>query len=76
MVFHAYRVRVRLVRFVYGHDERQFGLANDADGFFGLGLYALISRHDEDGDVGDMGAARSHGGEGLMSGRVNEGNAF
>ena len=40
------------------------------------GIDAVVGRDHEDHDVGDLGAARAHGGEGLVAGRVDEGNGL
>ena len=42
------------------------------DGFARLRHDAVVGRDDEDDDVGGLGAARTHGGEGLVTGRVEE----
>ena len=39
-----------------------------------LGHDAVVGRHHQDDDVGDLGAARAHGREGLVAGGVEEGD--
>jgi len=41
-----------------------------------LRLDAVVGRDHQDDDVGDLGAARAHGGERLVAGRVEEGDAL
>ncbi len=45
-----------------------------ADGFLGLRHHAVVSGNDEDHNIGDLGAAGAHGGEGLVTGCVEEGD--
>ena len=45
------------------------------DGFLGLGHHGVIGRYDNDGKVSHLGAAGTHGGEGLVAGGVQEGDA-
>ena len=40
----------------------------------GLRLHAVVSSDDEDGDVGDLRATGTHGGERLVTRRVDEGD--
>ena len=42
------------------------------DRFFRLGHHAIISGHDENDDVRDLGAARAHHCEGFVTGRIEE----
>ena len=45
-----------------------------ADSLFGLGHDAVIGGYDQHGDVGNLSAARSHGGERFVPGGVEEGD--
>ena len=45
------------------------------DGLDRLGHDAVVGGHHQHGDVGDLGATRTHGGEGLMAGGVEEDDA-
>ena len=45
-----------------------------ADRFLGLRHDAVVGGDDDDGDIGDLGAAGTHLGERLMAGRVEEGD--
>ena len=44
------------------------------EGLNGLGHDAVVGGHDEDGDVGHLGTAGTHGREGLVTGGVDEGD--
>ena len=45
------------------------------DGFLGLGHHGVIGRYNDNGKVRHLGAACTHGGEGLVAGGVQEGDA-
>ena len=60
------------VDLVDGDDERHAGRLGVADGFLGLRHDAVVGGDDDDGDVGDLGAAGPHLGEGLVAGRIEE----
>ena len=62
------------VNLVDSDDDGKFGGPGVVDGFHGLGHDAVVSRHHQDGDVRDLGAPRSNGGESLVTGGVQEGN--
>ena len=42
------------------------------DGFEGLRHDAVVGRHHQHHDVGDLGAAGAHAGEGFVAGRIDE----
>ena len=65
-------VRARLVDLVDGDDDGHFGRLRMMDGLDGLRHDTVIGRDDEDGDIRDLGAARTHGRESLMARRVEE----
>jgi len=44
------------------------------DGFNGLRHHSVIGCDDENDDVSDLGAARTHAGESFVTGRVDEGD--
>ena len=69
---HALRIGVRLVHLVDGHDHRHAGGLGVVDGFDRLRHDAVVGRHHQHHDVGDLGAARAHGGERLVARRVDE----
>ncbi len=51
-----------------------FGRLGVVDGLDGLGHHAVVRRHHQDDEVGDVGAAGAHGGERLVARRVEEGD--
>ncbi len=63
---------IGLVDLVDGHDHRHLGGANVVDRLLGLRHDAVVGGDDDDRDVGHLGAARAHGGERLVAGRVEE----
>ena len=67
-------VGARQVDLVQRHDDRHLGGPGVADGLFGLRHDAVFGRDDQDGDVGDVGAAGAHFGERLVARRVDEGD--
>ncbi len=70
----AVEVDARQVDLVQRHDDRHPGRAGVADRFFGLRHDAVVGRHDQHGDVGDVGAAGPHFGERLVARRIDERN--
>ena len=50
------------------------GGAGVADGFFGLRHDAVVGGDDQHGDIGDVGAAGTHFGEGFVAGGIDEGD--
>ena len=65
-------VGLGLVDLVDGDDDRHVGGAGVVDGFEGLGHDAVVGCDDDDDDVGDLGSAGTHAGEGLVTGGVEE----
>ena len=61
-----------LVDLVDRHHDRHLGGPGVVDGLDGLGHGAVVGRHHQHHDVGHLGAAGAHGGEGLVAGRVQE----
>ena len=53
-------------------DDRDVGRTRVVDRLDGLGHHAVVGRDHQDGDVGGVGAALAHGGERLVTGRVDE----
>ena len=70
----AYLVGVcsRLVNLVYGEHHRYVGGLCVCDGLLGGRHDAVVSRYDDDGDVGHLGSAGTHGGERLVTRCVEE----
>ena len=71
---HALRIGVRLVDLVDGNDDRNLGRLGVIDRLDGLRHDAVVGGDHQNDDVGDAGAARAHGGEGGVAGRVDEGD--
>ena len=66
------RISSRFVDFVDRYDDRnpcRFGVA---DGFYGLRLNAVISRNDENRDIGYMSSSGAHSGKGFVSRSIQE----
>ena len=62
------------VDLVQGHDDRHAGGLGVGDGLDGLGHHAVVGRHHQDHDIGHVRPAGPHGREGLVAGRVQEGD--
>ena len=65
-------VGVGLVDLVDDDDHRHLGRLGVVDGLDGLRHDAVVGGHHDGRDVGDLGAPRAHGGEGLVARRVEE----
>ena len=63
-----------LVHLVDGHDHRHAGRLGVLNGFDGLRHDAVVPRHHEHHDIGDAGTTGAHRSEGLVTGRVEEGD--
>ena len=72
LALHAVDVRVGHVHLVHGDDDRHLGRARVRDRLLRLRHDAVVGGDDEHGDVRHLRAARAHGGEGLVAGRVEE----
>ena len=64
-----------LVDLVDGDDDRHVGRPRVVGRFLGLRHHAVVGRHHQHHDVGDLGAAGAHQGERLVTGRVEEHHA-
>ena len=67
LLAHAGRVGVFAVGLGDRDDDRHFGGARVRDRFDRLRHHAVVGRDHEDRDVGDLRAARPHGGERLVA---------
>ncbi len=74
LLLHAVGVGVGHVDLVDGDDDRHAGGADVVDRLRGLRHDAVVGGDDEDGDVGDLGAAGTHRREGFVARRVDEGD--
>ena len=72
LLLDALGLGVGLVDLVDGHDDRHSGRRGVVDGFEGLRHDAIVGRHHQDDDIGDLGAAGTHAGEGFVTGGVDE----
>ena len=76
LLLDASRIRLRQVDLVDRNDERNRRVPRVRDRLDGLRHDAVIGGDDEDDDVGDLRAARTHRGERLVARRVEEADLF
>ena len=74
LLLHPFRGGSLFVDLVDRHDDRHLSCPRMADGFQGLGPYAVVGRHHQHGHVGHFGAPGAHGREGFVARRVQEGD--
>ena len=74
LLAHLQRVGVRMIDLVDRDDDRHLGGLGMVQGFERLRHDAVIRRDDQHDDVGDVRAARAHGAEGGVAGRIEEGD--
>ena len=72
LLLDALGLGVGLVDLVDGDDDGHAGGPGVVDGFEGLRHDAVVGRHHQHHDVGDLGAAGAHAGERFVAGRVDE----
>ena len=72
LLLDALGLGVRLVDLVDRHDDRHLGRSGVVDGFERLRHDAVVGRHHQNDDIGDLGAAGAHAGERFVTGRVDE----
>ncbi len=72
LLAHSIGIGVRLIDLVDRNDDRHPGGLGVIDGFDGLRHHAVIGGNHQNHDVGDLGAACAHRGEGGVAGRVDE----
>ena len=72
LLLDAVDVRGRLVRLRDRHHDLNASPTTDLDALLGLRHNAVVRRHDEDGDVGDLGTAGAHRAERGMARGVEE----
>ena len=70
----AVGLRALLVDLVDRDEDRHLGRLGVVDRLARLRLHAVVGRHHDHRDVGDLGAAGAHGGERLVARRVEEGD--
>ena len=69
------RVRGLLVDLVDRHHDRHVGRLGVVEGLDRLGHHTVVGRYHQDGDVGRLGTTGTHGGERLVTGGVDQGDA-
>src|SRR5439155_13344635 len=74
LLLHAIGIRLRLVDLVDGDDDGHAAGLGVRDRFLGLRHDAVVGGDDQHYDVGDLGAARTHGRERLVARRVEKGD--
>ncbi len=67
-------VGIRLINLVHGNDNRHTGSFGVIDRFLGLWHSAVISGNNQNNDIGDLGAARTHRGKCFVARGVEEGH--
>ena len=72
LLLHPVGLGIGLVDLVDRHDHRHAGGADVVDRLLGLRHDAVVGRDHDDRDVGDLRAARTHGGERLVARGVEE----
>ena len=76
LLHHPLGIGLGLVDLVDGDDDRSLGRLGVANRLDRLRHDAVVRRHDQHDDVGDLRAARAHRGEGRVTGRVDEGDGL
>ncbi len=71
---HPHRIGVALVDLVDGDDDRHLRRLGVGDGFHRLRHHAIVGGDHQHHEIGHLGAARAHGGEGRMARRIEEGD--
>jgi hypothetical protein len=71
---HALGPRIRLVDLVDRDDHRHLGRLGVMDRLDRLRHHAVVGRDHQHDEVGHLGAARAHRGEGRVAGRIDEGD--
>ena len=74
LLAHAVGVGAGLVDLVDGHHDRHVSGLSVVDSLDGLRHDAVVGSDDQDDDVGHLGTAGTHGREGLVTRRVDEGD--
>ena len=74
LLLDAIRIGLRLVDLVHRHNDRHICRLRVRNRFFGLRHHAVIGCDNENDNVGDLGAARAHRRERLVTWRIEESN--
>ena len=73
-LFYIIRIRADFIHFIDGDDDRNAGGFGVVDGFDRLRHDTVVGGDHENGDIGRLCAARTHGGEGFVTGGIEEGD--
>ena len=76
LLLDALGVGFGLIHLVDGHDDGDLGGLGVVDGLHGLGHDAVLGSHHQNGDIRHHGAAGAHGGKGLVTGGIQEGDGL
>src|SRR5882724_1326166 len=68
----AFWLRLGLINFVDGNDDGNVGGLGVVDGFFRLRHNTIVRGNNQDNDIRNFRAARTHTGEGFVTGRIDE----
>ncbi len=72
LLLHAIGLRIGFVDFVDRNDDRHPSGSCVIDSFERLRHHAVVGRNHQDDDIGDLGAARTHAGKGLVTRSIDE----
>ena len=73
-VFNLFRVGRWFIHFVDGKHNWDTGCRSMVDGLDGLGHHIIVGRHNNNGDVGNLRTAGTHGGKGFVARSIEEGD--
>ena len=73
-ILDPFRIGVWFVNLVDCHHDRHTGCPGVLDRFLGLWHHTIVSGHDQNHNIGRLGTTGTHGGKGLVTRRIKEGN--
>ena len=76
LLFYLLHIGAGLIDLVDGHDDLHFRGLRVVDRLHGLGHNSVVRGHHDHSDICGLSASHTHGGKGLMSGSVQEGDLF
>ena len=76
LALHAHQIRAGQIDFIDRHHDLHLRGAGVVHRLDGGGHDPVVGRDDQDDDVGDVGAARAHGGERLVARGIEEGEGM
>ena len=74
LLLEALRICFGFIDLVHRHNDRHASRFRVVDRLNRLRHHAIIGRHDQNDDVGRLGAPRTHGRKRLVTWRIEEGN--